>query len=74
MQRQKEIMARDVIADYLSAATGVQHFQNFAVKPENIPPLGPQDIEMLRLQKGLEQRGAQRARQEKKVAVRQAGG
>jgi hypothetical protein len=33
MERQKEIMACNVIADYLNGATGVQHFKNFAVKP-----------------------------------------
>jgi hypothetical protein len=69
VERQKEIMARRVIEDYLTGAQGVQHFENFAVKPENIPQLTPDEIALLRLQKGLEQRGAQRAREAKRIAV-----
>jgi hypothetical protein len=70
MERQKKIMARRVIEDYLTGAQGVQHFENFAVKPENIPQLTPDEVALLRLQKGLEQRGAQRARGAKRIAVR----
>ena len=73
MERQKEIMARKVIDDGFRSTQGVQTFSSFAVKPENVPLLTADQIAMLRLQKGLEQRGAQRAR-ERKIAVRQAGG
>ena len=72
MERQKEIMARNVLEEALPGTQGVQTFSNFAVKPENIPLLTPDQIAMLPLQKGLEQRGAQRAR-ERKIAVRPAG-
>jgi hypothetical protein len=73
MERQKEIMGRNVIEDVLHGTQGVQTFSKSAVKPENIQLLTPDQIAMLRLEKGLEQRGAQLAKG-RKIAVRQAGG
>jgi hypothetical protein len=62
MDRQREIAASNLIEEMLRGHKNIGHFERAYVRPENIPSLTPAELELLRLQKGLEKRASDRAR------------
>jgi hypothetical protein len=56
MMKQRNIAARDYIAEQLSGNPNIRHFESTYVRPEDIPSLTPEEMQLLRLNKTLESR------------------
>ena len=69
MAKQRDIAARDAMAEALRGQQGVGRFETFYPRPDQIQNLTPEEIEMLRLGKTLDARAKQRNAQQR-IGVR----
>jgi hypothetical protein len=63
--KQEELAAREVAAAALKGAPGARNFEAMYVKPEMLPYLSPQEMEMYRLYRYLESRRQEQAKAKK---------
>lgn len=68
MARQRDIAGREVTNDLLRGRPGIKHFESMYVKPEDMGMLDPDEIMLLRLNKTLEMRARDQARQRRLAA------
>jgi hypothetical protein len=66
LDKQRNNAARELIDEMMQGNPDVGRFERLYVKPENLKNLSPQDLELMRLYTGLEDK-------KKKVGVRRAG-
>ncbi len=63
--RARDVAVRQMIEQSLAGQPGVRKFEDISVKPEELPNLSPQEIELYRLYLYLEKRRAQQAKLKK---------
>jgi hypothetical protein len=65
MDLQRQIAARQLVEEALAGNKNVGHFEELYVKPENLPNLSPQELQLLRLYKTIEAEQAKAAKAKK---------
>jgi hypothetical protein len=61
----RDLAVRDAIEEMLRGNPDVRKFEEFSVRPEALPTLGPDEITLMRLYRALERRAQQAAKQKK---------
>jgi hypothetical protein len=62
LERQRDLAARDLIADELRGQQGVGRFERFYARPEMQDQLTPENVAMLRWQQALDQKAKEQAK------------